>query len=680
MLDPKTLDDLESHGYSLSEILGAKSSLSKTNELYHSNSFYKSFADTIGRPLVNDLKTDQLPAAIPADSGDIPNMVREIRGFEDKGARYFIRHLSNNSQYPYAVEQDGDEPRHFDERWLRSEFGFFKLVAVVNRMDRLDITKDSCGEVRFIYRLAYQSKTSKSTLPFFVNVVEQYPKQASCAEFAKAWQSGDLRKALAKLSFRQLESNFQSLRFTSGYMRDFGGQAMYMQRIFRKNGSILEPVALENTPDVDALLNNEALRKDFIDYLKRPENMKAIDEGTIDLDPKYLTRLSVSWSTLGRAREANRPFSQVFHAHPELLADLNVNTLHYIKSKDAFIERLDNLSCMGCHQAGGTAGFHLLGLADPKFSQPFNRQQVGRSPHALAEESRRLAWVDASALGKEPNHFRPHSTSPAADWSKEKPVFEKLSAGQLCFPADDFANQASCGDAHGRATECRKTVSGAHVILGECVLKSPAAGSVCWQGDLQEGRKGIFAFTDQWKLKSAVLENKGAYSCVLPQSGAPLGRMSRPCTLPEENFNVDFSKGIPDELCANQGGQGFDRCAASGDSGACLETKVARSMLDSCQDSRACREDYICQQFPDYQNISKIDYVRRKGGKLINLSTPDKINGQAIARARALGIGFCVPTYFLFNMRLDGHPSPITGLAPGAPQIDRSLPVRGYSQ
>jgi hypothetical protein len=154
--------------------------------------------------------------------------------------------------------------------------------------------------------------------------------------------------------------------------------------------------------------------------------------------------------------------------------------------------------------------------------------------------------------------------------------------------------------------------------------------------------------------------------------------MSRKCTLAEENFEVDFAKGVPDELCANQGGQGFDMCAASGDSGACLETKVARSMLDTCSPSRACREDYICQAFPEYQKISKADYVRRKKGQLINISTPDKINGKAIARAHELNVGFCVPTYFLFNMRLDGHPSPISGLAPGAPKVDRSLPVRGY--
>ncbi len=688
VIDLNQVSELESHGYSLNEILGAKEPTSQASELYKSNSFYKSFVDTIGHSLEHDPKTDQLPELIPLNSGDIPDMVREIRGFEDKGSRsdkdqkggYFIRHLSNNSSYPYTIEQDGDEPRHFDERWLWSKFAFFKLVAVVNRMDRLDVTKDSCGEVRFIYRLSYKSKTSASSLPFFINVVEQYPKQASCVEFAKNWQSGDLHKSLSKLTFRQLESNFQSLRFTSGYMHDFGGQAMYMQRIFRKNAQALEPVELENTPDVDLLLKNQNLREEFAAYLKRPEILKSIDEGTINIDPKYLAKFSISWSTLGRARKVNRPFAQLFQAYPNLLTGLDLKKMSYVKTNAGFIERLDNLSCMGCHQAGGTAGFHMLGKADPAFSHPFNRQQVALSPHAQAEENRRRAWVNALASGQEPNHFRPHSTFSAGDWSKTVPAFEKLGVRQLCFVGDDLANHPICGDEHGGELECRKTVDGINVLLGECVLKKPIAGAVCWQGKILEGQKGLFAFTDKWRLTGSVLGDKGAYSCVLPQSGAPLGRMSRRCTMTEENFEVNFANGVPSELCTNQGGQGFDMCAASGDSGACLETKVARSMLDSCSLSHACREDYICQEIPEYQKISRSNYVRKKEGQLINISTPDKINGKAILRAHELNVGFCVPTYFLFNMRLDGHPSPVTGLAPGAPKVDRSLPIRGYKQ
>jgi len=252
--------------------------------------------------------------------------------------------------------------------------------------------------------------------------------------------------------------------------------------------------------------------------------------------------------------------------------------------------------------------------------------------------------------------------------------------------------QPVCADPKGRATECQKTVlaQGKKVLLGECVLKEVvnSAGSVCWKGEIKESSTAhpernppsfnFFAFEDKWKFGGSVFKDLKTYGCVFPQSGAPLGRMSRRCSVEEENFEVDFATSIPDEICANQGGSGFDMCAASGDSGSCLETKVARSMLDTCSESRSCREDYICQKFPDYHKISVKDYVRKKGDQLINLSQPGKIRGAAIEEAHRRGVGFCVPTYFLFNMRLDGHPSPVTGLPPGEPKYDRSQPLRGY--
>lgn len=711
ILDNQTLQNLENSGFSINEMLGQAKSLIRTSDLFKSNEAYRSFAETIGKSLPHDKKNDQLPDVIPENSGDVPDMVRLLRGFEDKGSRsekdlkggFIIRRVSNNSQYPYSIEQDGDEPRHFDTRWLNSEYGYLKLIAIANRMDRTDITKDSCGEVRFIYRLSYKSKKSSSSLPFLVNVVHQYPKQESCVNFSKAWDvaSTDAKTLksgpLKNLSFKQLEVNFQSLRFTSGYMHDFGGQAMYMQRVFRKVAARLEPVGLENTPDVLAIKKDPALLKRFVEYLKKPENLNDLDTGilNINFDPKFLSKLSVSWSTLGRARTANRPYAEMFRENHTLLESIDISKLKYIKSHDALIERLDNLTCMGCHQSGGTAGFHLLGFADSAFSHPFNRQELALSPHATAEISRRMAWLKKVANGQEPNHFRPHSTFSSSDWKEnfKIPKFMNLNVGQLCIaePAT-YSMQPTCADPKGRAVECQRTVfaQGKKVLLGECVLKEAvdSAGSVCWKGEIKESLMvhpernppsfNFMAFEDKWKLSERLFKDLKSYSCVLPQSGAPLGRMSRRCSLQEENFEVDFSKGIPDELCANQGGSGFDMCAASGDSGGCLERKVARSMLDTCSENRFCREDYICQKFPDYNKISVKDYVRKKGDQLINLSRPSNIRGEVIEEARLLGIGFCVPTYFLFNMRLDGHPSPVTGLPPGEPKYDRSQPLRGY--
>jgi hypothetical protein len=43
----------------------------------------------------------------------------------------------------------------------------------------------------------------------------------------------------------------------------------------------------------------------------------------------------------------------------------------------------------------------------------------------------------------------------------------------------------------------------------------------------------LYAFQDKWKLKGSAYRGGevGNLRCVLPQSGAPLGRASRKCTL-----------------------------------------------------------------------------------------------------------------------------------------------------
>lgn len=714
ILDASVLNALEQTGFSLAEVLGGSKPGSQTADLYKNSRAYQSFADILGRPLEVNPKTDQLPDVIPPNQGDIPDIVRWLRNFEDRGKRsekdikggYYIRHLSNNSQYPYTIEYDGDEPRHFDYRWLNSKFGFMKLIAVVNRMDRVDFDADSCGEVRFVYRLSYQSPKSSSSLPFFINVVRRYPKKESCEVFAKKWvvdsEQSSVQFAsylkenvLKNTSFKQLEVNFQTVRFTSGYMHDFGGQAMYLLRIFKMKGDQLEPIELENTPNVLEIEKNPELLKKFVEYLKKGNNLERLDQGilVVDFNPQFLAKQAISWSTLGRARSANKPYSRLFEGRTDLLTSIDISKLKFIKSHEALVERLNNLTCMGCHQSGGTAGFHMLGFADDKFSHGFNRQELPLSPHAFSESIRRKAYVNKLLEGKKPNTFRPHSNFPLAAWMNETdiPKFETVTTGSLCLlDKKQYSVTPICRS----DSTCQKSVDSnkQNVLFGECVKTAmPFAGSACWKGEILEERKlpsdrgpimayNLFAFQDKWKLKGSLSMNKD-YKCVLPQSGAPLGRSSRPCSVDEENLTKIKvqNDAMPVEVCGNQGGNGFDLCAATGDSGSCLESRVVRSMLDVCYAGRFCREDYICQRLPEYHKISEVHYFSKKDGKRVNKSSPKDIDGGFIKQAHEQHVGFCVPTYFLFNMRLDGHPSPVTGLPPGDPKVDRSQPVRGYN-
>jgi hypothetical protein len=84
------------------------------------------------------------------------------------------------------------------------------------------------------------------------------------------------------------------------------------------------------------------------------------------------------------------------------------------------------------------------------------------------------------------------------------------------------------------------------------------------------------------------------------------------------------------------GGNSFDLCV-EGDFHKCLEQIIGRGMVARCSEQLPCREDAICQMLP-----WQLEGVPSEAG-------------QKLSEA---GIGFCTPTYFLFQLRLDGHPTP----------------------
>lgn len=83
--------------------------------------------------------------------------------------------------------------RAFDVAWLDADAMRFELVAIVNRIDRraFDSGKQRCGEVRMIYRLAYattlEGTAVDSRLPMTVNVVFWQPGD-DCGEIARRWE------------------------------------------------------------------------------------------------------------------------------------------------------------------------------------------------------------------------------------------------------------------------------------------------------------------------------------------------------------------------------------------------------------------------------------------------------------------------------------------------------------
>lgn len=581
--------------------------------------------------------------------------------------------------------KDKERPRYFDANWLSSDDAAMKLVAVVNRVDRMDFDPHSCGELRLIYRLGYDKGVQYSVLPVFLNVVYEYP-EGNCAEIAKLWriQRGDfatpgnfanalLQGPLApeRSIVKQIELNMQMVRFSSGDKTDFGGQAIYLLRIWKvnSNGS-LEEQPLENMPDVQAIRKDPGLLDNLISQISAPEALSQIDRGVFQLQNtsgRLLAKKAFSFSTTGRARLANKPFTVALGEKGKTsLANLPFSTAEFVKSPKGLTERLNNLSCIGCHQSNGVAGFHMLGRHF-ELDTKTNRTAVPFSPHFYEERLRRAHYLDQLADGQEPDRFRPHSMF---KFDREAPAHLK----EICLPpGNDFAQSIHCSDPN---TECVRNVrnKALDVEFGECMLKKDftkliPAGMSCREGEIVNATKtssslpfNFFAFQDHFSkpLPDEHYKLPPEALCGKPRGGIPLGRIRRPCT-PESSAGMfafadellaapDTSTEqftLPAHMCAIRGGSHIDACAATDHVAECLKTAVVpRSMLDLCTVGKFCREDYLCQQLP--LEIAKT-YKDRHDEDLVL---------KRITELNRRNIGFCVPNYFVFNMRIDGHPQP----------------------
>ncbi|MER9826045.1 hypothetical protein NKJ50_29820 [Mesorhizobium sp. M0115] len=562
---------------------------------------------------------------------------------------------------PLYEVTDGNVGRVMDMRWLRTDAARFRLVGVVNRLDRRDFAAlkgdGSCGEVRFIYRLAYSFKKNgkvlASRLPFnFSAVYNATPDvDGGCVGVAGRWApqldesvdagwliGGPLERAA--LTFKQLELNAQVVRFPSGQETEFGGQAAYLMRIFGIDGTAVSEKPLENTPDMARLAEDAALKARLADYVRT--NVAAVDLGVYQIPDEFLARKVISWSTFGSARQANHPFTPLFQ--PADFEGLDFSALKLVRTPEALVERLDNGACQGCHQAGSTAGFHFIGL-DDKTTSPLNRIEVGISPHLHADIPRRVAWLHATADGKEPNRFRPLSFAPPATWSDAGQI--AYSPAEMAMPCLMPADAARFGATRqcGGGTVCTPlaTVSGVRTKLAQCLLPKDSenmfSGHPCLTGSIASNPAQPFndryTITGQFAAFAPSISRAG-YTCRPPKIGVPAGIAYRGCDDRDRSFAA-FKPGkpMPNEICGLVGGKKFDTCVATNNFDQCLGGAVNRGNRPACSADHFCREDYMCQSLPpDTPGIGKVK-----------------------------GIGFCSPTYFIFQMRIDNHATPWSGAA-----------------
>ncbi|NRA32003.1 MAG: hypothetical protein HRU17_01560 [Polyangiaceae bacterium] len=499
--------------------------------------------------------------------------------------------------------------RQFDVNWLSSPHSHFELVAVVNRLDREAFDSRYCGELRFLYRLAYDTREQaggvRSRLPMTVNVVHWILKDSGCQTVVrKLAYPGELGDASRQswlmgpdgpfgqnplaTQLKAVEVNFQSVRWPSTVRPNLAGHAEYTLRVFEAGS--YAPVPLENTPNEAKLRGNPALARELAKWLSEPEQLRKIDQGDIQIPTEYLAHRAISVAPHGLARLGNRPFTS---ALGKRFAKLDVSApigkpYETFTSSRGVLRRLDGLSCQGCHQSRSIAGFHLLGI-DPA-SQAVDAIRVPMSVHFHDDLDRRARYLRARLDGETPPRMRP----PAERAHTEGAV------GDPCALPDAVDNQKwTCGD----GLRCEPYMDD---FFGICIpATGPSFGDPCEFGIPSANRN---VHRDYSRLDRS-LPCADAGVCESNAVGFPGGMCSGACT--------DLPVGA---VCGEIAELGpFNHCLASGAPfPECITEKTRPGALRACDPHHPCREDYICARLAD-------------------------------------GGGACLPPYFLFQMRVDGH-------------------------
>jgi hypothetical protein len=107
-------------------------------------------------------------------------------------------------------------------------------------------------------------------------------------------------------------------------------------------------------------------------------------------------------------------------------------------------------------------------------------------------------------------------------------------------------------------------------------------------------------------------------------SGAFPGGMLRIGTSTQPGTPCPDLAGYPEAICAPVAADGFNKCVReqSGDFQTCFAKFTAKAGLRRCNKMKPCRDDYLC-----------VATVRDNAGD-----------------------GACLPPYFMFQFRVDGHP------------------------
>lgn len=578
----------------------------------------------------------------------------------------------------FGVGISFNKGRLFDQKYLSASYTRFALIGAVQRLDRAFKQSATCGEVRLLYRLEYERSTplgpARSRLPMTFNLVFKAKDEASsmsCQSIARRWvAAGDSTLSGERLAtfllsnagplslvtpelIDRIETNLQSMRQavkSKPKIEQMGGNAEYVLRVFDWNKTTrrFHAALLENMIDRDSLLRDPALLARFKSWLFEPGNVRDLDTGKLLIPPEFLANRGSSFAPGGQSRSGNRPFYKLI-ASSELAdvikrADAPAGTLKNIASPAGFQMRLNDITCVGCHQSRAIGGFHFMGAdnAASKRHLPENAIFVPASAHFYGDAPRRRRVLDTIAAGRTPDYGRGFSLRPSPAYAADRESNPSMNImgtgfmngwGAACY---QHQNKDPSFEKKWRCMKGLECVSSHETAdepgLGACMT----AGSLLAGDAAERGRIDSAGYRDDsyvrtspkpgLPLTSKYVKIDDRKYLASAQTGGFFGGMAfkRDCTLPMPATTV----------CARHAGKSrpvrnphpdegdFNGCLLKTNNfKECFGDRYTEFVgLRECDKGIPCRDDYIC------------------------IATKDRASGA------------CLPPYFMMQFRVDGHP------------------------
>ena len=463
-------------------------------------------------------------------------------------------------------------------------------------------------------------------------------------------------------------------------------------------------------------------RSKFVAYLLSPAVLSDIDTGTLNIPQEYLGCRATSASPGGANRSRNALFWDATDPREQLMTNAQITAaikrsrgprrqFSFMKSADDVRLRLNELSCTGCHQARAIAGFHFPG-ADRSETPVSNAVYLPGSPHFYGDQVRRREIVEQLARGEKLSRYELASSYASRPLNKFKPQLGMTQLiggwGGTCLLPEEM-NQSQ------RQWDCKVGLQCAALFtsrnapgMGTCVptRNRSEIGDALQIGQITSDRFGKDRYLRISPAPVGDWTDREHRNTLIPTDRLPSNPPARNSYYgahqefykgditggngsAEERFRVKrdaktggFPSGMlrlsecsglpPEATCGLVASSGFNACLDKVKVGRkmlaqCFAQRTSYAGMRACDVANPCRDDYICLRSMGYSASNGPQEYEERRKNVSGIYDPADYGQQEpdaawLARNNGEGDqrGICIPPYFVFQFRSDGHPPPLT--------------------